>query len=59
MAASESCKECKGEERKACLNKEINELDCPCSNTDCGNHGICCECITSHRAKGNKPACMR
>ena len=42
-----------------CVNKEKNEADCPCTADDCPNHGICCDCVSSHRAKDDKPACMR
>ncbi|MFH1631248.1 MAG: hypothetical protein ABIA21_03465 [Candidatus Aenigmatarchaeota archaeon] len=44
-----------------CKNKEKNENDCPCSETDCPRHGICCECILYHRnSKTNpRPACVR
>ena len=57
--ASEACDACKGVSREHCPNKKANEQDCPCPKVDCDNHGICCECIANHRAKGNKPACMR
>lgn len=44
---------------KDCKDREKNKKNCPCTKTDCDNHGICCECIANHREKGNKPACMR
>ncbi|MCX6819161.1 MAG: hypothetical protein NT129_04150 [Candidatus Aenigmarchaeota archaeon] len=46
-------------ERKACSNKKINEGDCPCSETNCERHGICCECIRYHIRHGSLPACIR
>ena len=45
--------------RKPCPNKEENEKDCPCSDTWCERHGICCECIKYHKNCGDKPACLR
>jgi len=46
-------------ERKECLNKELNEKDCPCSDSSCERHGICCECVKYHRNNGGMPACLR
>jgi len=45
--------------RKKCENKKENEKECPCSEIDCENHGICCQCILYHRKNGDKPACLR
>jgi len=45
--------------REKCLNKKENEKECPCLETDCERHGICCLCINYHRKHGGKPACMR
>lgn len=39
-----------------CL-KEKNSKDCNCSYPGCAKHGVCCECIRYHRAKGALPAC--
>ena len=44
---------------KECPNRDANLENCPCENEDCSHRGICCECVASHRAKGNKPMCMR
>lgn len=38
-----------------CLRDE-NGKDCPCTY-DCELHGLCCECVRKHRAKGQLPAC--
>lgn len=42
-----------------CVNYELNIRMCPCTNEDCANRGICCECIQSHHASGSLTACMR
>jgi hypothetical protein len=42
-----------------CINHALNLLMCPCTNEDCGNRGICCECLNAHRAAGKPSACMR
>ncbi|MEM5869636.1 MAG: hypothetical protein QXR09_00485 [Candidatus Aenigmatarchaeota archaeon] len=48
-------------ERKACPNKEINEKDCPCEETSCERHGICCLCIRYHLKSKQwpLPACFK
>jgi len=38
--------------------KESNLKDCNCSYPGCPRKGICCECVASHRAKGQLPACF-
>ncbi len=45
--------------RQPCPNKELNEKDCPCSDTWCERHGTCCECIKYHKKCGDMPACLR
>ncbi|GBE19912.1 hypothetical protein BMS3Abin17_00643 [archaeon BMS3Abin17] len=45
--------------RKPCQNKEENEKDCPCAETWCERHGICCECISYHKKHGDFPTCLR
>lgn len=35
---------------------ENNKTNCNCSYT-CEKKGICCECISSHRNRGELPAC--
>lgn len=44
-----------------CPNYEINKQMCPCTETDCERHGICCECVAYHRKSTQWPltACMR
>jgi hypothetical protein len=42
-----------------CVNYEINLLMCPCTSEDCGNRGLCCECLQAHHAAGKASACMR
>ena len=44
-----------------CPNAEINEGMCPCAETSCARHGICCECLAYHAASSTWPlsACMR
>ena len=36
-----------------------NKQDCSCTNTSCANHGVCCQCVANHKAKGQLPACLR
>jgi hypothetical protein len=38
--------------------KERNLKNCPCTWPDCPRKGICCECISYHRAHGELPACF-
>jgi len=40
-----------------CKNKQKNLDICNCSYEPCERKGICCECITYHRLKGQLPAC--
>ncbi len=44
---------------KDCPGYDRNVANCPCESTDCERKGICCECVANHRAKGNRPACLR
>lgn len=37
--------------------KENNLKDCPCTYPGCKRKGICCQCISHHREKGELPAC--
>ena len=41
-----------------CPNFEKNNSECPCTMTSCKNHGVCCECIRTHRPVGSPVACM-
>ncbi len=42
-----------------CANYEINAQMCPCTNTECGNWAICCQCVQAHRDSGSFTACMK
>lgn len=44
-----------------CPNIEINKQMCPCTETSCERHGICCLCIAYHAKSTQWPltACMR
>ena len=42
-----------------CPNRDRNNVQCVCKETGCERHGLCCECIASHRSKGDLPACLR
>jgi len=37
--------------------KETNSKHCNCTYSGCAHHGICCECISYHRKRGELPAC--
>jgi hypothetical protein len=37
--------------------KETNSKHCNCTYSGCPHHGICCECISYHRDRGELPAC--
>jgi hypothetical protein len=41
----------------ACPNSEKNLKACNCSYPGCPRKGLCCDCLTYHRAKGQLPAC--
>jgi len=30
---------------------------CPCTETDCSNHGVCRECVSYHRQHDQLPGC--
>ncbi|HPR83498.1 MAG TPA: DUF6485 family protein [Pontiellaceae bacterium] len=45
------------EKMKPCPNKEENLAACSCTY-DCAKKGLCCECVTYHRAKGQIPGCF-
>ena len=42
-----------------CANYEINIQMCQCTNTECGNWGICCQCVQAHRERDSLTACLR
>ncbi len=37
--------------------KEKNSKECNCTYSGCPRKGVCCDCITHHRKKGELPAC--
>ena len=42
-----------------CANYEINAQMCVCTNQECANWGICCQCVAAHSSSGSFTACMR
>jgi len=38
--------------------KDENKIDCTCTYTTCNNRGVCCDCVRSHREKGQIPGCF-
>ncbi len=42
-----------------CIRIEENNAICPCKNTGCENHSICCECVAHHKKSESYPACLR
>lgn len=38
--------------------KEQNLKDCTCTYTACSKRGMCCDCVTSHRMRGEIPGCF-
>jgi len=41
-----------------CANRKQNLADCACTYTACDKRGLCCECIASHRSRGELPGCL-
>jgi len=41
-----------------CTNKAKNLQNCNCTYESCIRKGICCECISYHRANNQMPACF-
>ena len=37
--------------------EKANLKSCNCSSEGCSRKGLCCECLTHHRSKGQLPAC--
>ena len=37
---------------------EKNKTQCSCTYEPCSRKGICCECISYHRASNEAPACL-
>ena len=42
----------------SCENLETNLKNCNCTYVSCEKRGKCCECIRSHRLRGELPACF-
>ena len=42
---------------KECPNQQKNRETCNCTYEPCPRKGICCECVSYHRASGELPAC--
>jgi hypothetical protein len=38
--------------------KEQNLENCPCSHPGCARKGMCCDCVSHHKEKGEIPACF-
>lgn len=43
--------------QKTCKQEE-NLVHCTCTYTSCDKRGVCCDCIKSHRDKGEIPGCL-
>jgi hypothetical protein len=41
-----------------CANNVKNSSRCTCTYSGCSRHGLCCECVTYHRASGELPGCL-
>ncbi|HTO21340.1 MAG TPA: DUF6485 family protein [Spirochaetia bacterium] len=41
-----------------CSNKARNAARCTCTYPGCPRHGVCCECVSYHRASGEIPGCF-
>lgn len=41
-----------------CANQAVNKAECLCSYTSCDRRGLCCECVSYHRKKGEIPGCF-
>ena len=41
-----------------CLNRNKNLVKCTCTYVSCDKRGFCCECIESHKARGELPGCL-
>ncbi|PIO07060.1 hypothetical protein COT47_01630 [Candidatus Woesearchaeota archaeon CG08_land_8_20_14_0_20_43_7] len=38
--------------------KEVNKKNCNCTYSGCPRHGVCCDCVSFHRSRGEIPACF-
>jgi hypothetical protein len=41
-----------------CENREENLKYCNCTWPSCPHKGMCCECVKSHRLRGELPGCF-
>jgi hypothetical protein len=41
-----------------CTNKARNAARCTCTYGGCPRHGLCCDCVSYHRASGEIPGCF-
>ncbi len=37
---------------------EKNKASCTCTYTSCSRRGKCCDCVSSHRSRGELPGCF-
>ena len=37
---------------------EKNKVQCSCTYESCSRRGLCCECVSYHRAKNEAPGCL-
>jgi len=42
-----------------CPNRDRIEAYCSCPKADCPRHGLCCECIVTHKNKIEEPFIKR
>lgn len=38
--------------------KDENKIGCTCTAMSCSNRGVCCDCVSYHREKGEIPGCF-
>ncbi|MDR0361696.1 MAG: DUF6485 family protein [Planctomycetota bacterium] len=41
-----------------CPNRTENKKPCTCAYAGCSRHGVCCQCVTHHRSRGELPQCL-
>jgi hypothetical protein len=41
-----------------CTNNAKNAKRCTCTYAGCPRHGVCCDCISFHRAGDELPGCL-
>ena len=42
-----------------CPNRIKNNTYCSCPKTDCQRHGLCCECVLTHKNRVTEPIIKR